>query len=204
MELKELVQVFKRHLGTVLVFAGLFALAGAAFYFYFPKSYKAIGSFYISRAVSDETSQGDFTYEGYYAQQTATNYTGTFIGLLESVDVRKAALEDLGQPVNAQTLRKSARNINVKKAAPQLVVLTVKAPTPELAESFWTSLSDSATGASAALNNFAGDPGISVLQISSAPVVQETFNNLFVDIFVGLSFGLLLGTFVSAFKEYLS
>ncbi len=204
MELKELIQVFKKHLLLIIGLSLVFGLLGAGFFYYYPKSYKAVGSFYVSQIANRETSLGDFTYEGYYAQQAGTNYAETFIGFLESVDVRSQALRSLGLEVNESSLRKSSRIINTKKAAPQLVTLTITALEPKMAKDFWNALASSAIEVSDSLNDFSGSVGISVLQVSENPIVHQTFNNLYVDAFTGLAFGFLIGWLVSALKEYLS
>ena len=204
MELKEFIQIFRKYLRFIFAFGLVFGFLGAAFFYFYPKSYKAAGSFYVARVINGDTPLGDFTYEGYYAQQAGTNYTETFIGLLESVDVRKAVLESMGVQVNEASLRKAARVIDVKKTAPQIVTLAVKAPQPETAKEVWQTFSNVAVEISVTLNDFAGDPMVSVFQVSPEPVVYETFNNLYVDILAGLTLGLLLGSFTAAFKEYLS
>ena len=204
MELKTLIQTFQKHLTLILGFGLVFGLLGAAFYYYYPKSYKAVGSFYVARVISETPPQGDFTYEGYYAQQAGTNYTETFIGLLESVDVRKLVLESMSVEVNEASLRRAARIVDARKTAPQIVTLTVKASDPESAKKVWQTFSNVAISTSAMNTESAGDPLIEVWQISWEPVVYETFNNLYVDILAGLAFGLLLGSFTAAFKEYLS
>jgi capsular polysaccharide biosynthesis protein len=113
-------------------------------------------------------------------------------------------LIDFGLPTTEITLRESSRNIKAKKAAPQLVTLSVKGSTPELAERFWMSLSQEVIVASDRLNRNVGDPSLSISLVSAAPVVYETFNNVYLDVFAGVFIGLFLGSFIAVLKEYLS
>jgi capsular polysaccharide biosynthesis protein len=202
-EFKDLVKLLKSNRRTIVSYGGLFILFGVAFFYFFPKTYKTAGSFYVTRGV-DLVERSDFRYEGYYAQQAGTNYAETLIGLLESVDVRRNALANLEIPVTESTLREAARNIKAKKAAPQLVTLSVKGSSPELAERFWLVLSQEVIAVSDKLNKNAGDSALSVTLVEDTPVTYETFNNVYLDIFIGLAFGLLLGSFVAVLKEYLS
>ena len=203
MELKYLIKTLKKQSRLLTISTLVFGVIGFLFFYFFPTVYKATGSFYVSRGVA-EVSQLDFTYEGYYAQQAGTKYTGTLIGLLESVDIRKVALDNLGIPVTETTLREASRNIRAKKAAPQLVTLTTKALSPELAERFWITLSEAVVESSDKLNETAGDPMLTVIPVGEGPIVHEGFNDLFVSVTVGVLFGLLVGSFIAAFKEYLS
>lgn len=198
-----MVKLLKSNRRTIVSYGGLFILFGVAFFYFFPKTYKTAGSFYVTRGV-DLVERSDFRYEGYYAQQAGTNYAETLIGLLESVDVRRNALANLEIPVTESTLREAARNIKAKKAAPQLVTLSVKGSSPELAERFWFILSQEVIAVSGKLNKNAGDSALSVTLVESAPVTYETFNNVYLNVFIGLAFGLLLGSFVVVLKEYLS
>ena len=196
MELKELFNLCRKYSALILGSGLVFGLVGILFFYFFPKVYKAEGSFYISREGDAVTSLGDFTYEGYYAQQAAANYTGTFIALLESVDVRRNALAALEIPVREETLRESSRVISAKKSGPQLVSLTVRARSPERAEALWLSVSQEAL--------LASDVSVEVTPVSLEPVVYQGFNNLYVAVFVGLVFGLLFGTSAAVLKEYLA
>lgn len=203
MELKELIKVIKKHTKTLVSMGVFFGLLGLAFFYFFPKPYKAVGSFYVTRGV-DLVERADFRYEGYYAQQAGTSHAETLIGLLESVDVRRATLSNLGIPVSETILREVSRNIKAQKVAPQLVTLTVKGSTSETTERFWLAMSQEVIATSDRLNRNAGDPSLHVSLVADTPTVYETFSNVYLDVFAGLIFGLLLASFVAVLKEYLS
>lgn len=203
MELKKLLQVLEKNTRFIVVMGIVFGLFGLVYFYYFPKTYKTTGSFFVTRDV-DPVERNDFKYEGYYAQQAGINYAGTLVGLFESIDIRRAALDSLGTPATAGNLRKAARNITTKRTSPQLVTLTVKAKTSRDSERFWTFLADAATDFSQRLNKNTGDPLLRVLRVGEFPLVYEGYNNIYVDLVLGLSFGLFLGFFIAVLKEYLS
>ncbi len=196
MEVKDLLKISKKHFSLILGSGLVFGLIGVLSFYFLPKVYRAEGSFYISRLSDDSTDLGDFTYEGFYAQQAASNYTGTFVALLESVDVKRNALLEMGRPVTGDSLRRFSRSVSVKKPAPQVVSLTVSSKDPEEARNAWTSVAQQAL--------LVSDASINVVSLSKEPIVLERFNNLYVNAFVGLGFGLFLGLLAAFLKEYLS
>lgn len=201
MELAELLQVFGRNKKMIVKITLGFGLVGLL-YFLLPKSYRAVGSFYVTRGV-DFRNRSDFTYEGYYAQQAGTNYAQTLIGLFESADIRSDALNLMGVPVTESNLRRVARNLKAKKASPQLVTLTVKAGSEDLAKEFWNALSESARNASTRLNESTGDPFLRITSVSTFPVVHQTYSSVSVSILVGLGLGCLVGFLIAVIREYL-
>ena len=103
-------------------------LGGVAFYLLVPKipnRYTASGIFVISR--SNDSSDIFFTYEGYYAEQTAVSYTNSFLAIIQSDEVKKTALEELRGMATNQELNKLKRAVRIKKEGPRVVNLRIKA-----------------------------------------------------------------------------
>lgn len=200
MEFREFVFFLKKNILQILIVGVIFAVLSVLAFFFLPVRYKATGSLFITRK-ADETSAELFTYEGYYAQQTAHSYTNTIGGLLESVDIKKKVLESLEIPVTQRTIRRLSRQLQIKRPALQLLVVEVKGKTAGEARSLWLSLVDEVVEVSLDINKV-GDSSISVLQLSDLPVVQPTYRNVYLFGLVGFGFGLFLGVLISALKEY--
>ncbi len=198
MELREVFKFLKKYKAGVLVFALVFGLLGAAVYLVLPEKYIASGTFLVTR--STEPVLDRFSYEGYYSQQTALSYTKTLMGLFESFDTRKAALEKMGRQVDGAQLRKFGREIRVKSFGPQLVTLNVKGESLESAKDSWEVLTNVVLGKLREVS----DPALGVSPLSAAPVVYETYRNVFLNVVVGIGLGVLLGVTVFSLKEYLA
>jgi len=200
MELKDFVKFLKKYLMYILVFGVASSALGVLAFYYFPAKYKASGNLFVSRK-ADEVSAEFFTYEGYYAQQTAHAYANTVGGLLESVDVKKRALESLGIPATEKTLRRLNRLLQVKRPALQIILVEVKGETSVEARNLWISLVKEVISVSKTVDE-AGDSSISVLQLNDFPVVQPIYRNVYLFGLVGAGFGLFFGMLASALKEY--
>lgn len=178
--------------------AGLIALVVSLI---LPPSYNATSTFYVKRGIT-YTSATYFTYDGYYASQTAERYTDTVVGFLRSVDVRAQALTSIKQPVSSQTLGKLEDSVVVKKVGPQLVTMTVSGRDPQVVKDLWNALSKATLNRSSDLNR-SGDSRLSIDVVGENPIVLESKLNPFITGIVGfLVFFAGTLTFLS-FKKYL-
>lgn len=200
MELREIIQVLLKN-SKALILITLLGTLGGLIVFFLPTRYVAKGSFYAKRAANEATSEF-FTYEGYYGQQAALSYTNTVIGLLESTDLMKMALEKLNEPVNEITLRKYKKLVNVKKKGPQLVTLETKGQDQSSAKLLWDALSDSLFETAVKIN-VNGDPALSFSKISEDPVVNRNYKNIWINMLAGTGVGFAFGLFAVSIKEYM-
>lgn len=201
MELKELTQFIKQNLKAMSAISMVSMILGIAVYLVIPARFIASGSLFISRQV--ETSPDKyFSYEGYYSQQTAQSYAGTFIALLESTDVKSKALELTGKSADATTLQKLSKIMQVKKDGPQLVNLTVTNWDKDETEKTWKALANSALEFSINLNKNS-DPFLHVSIVDNAPIVRTEYKNIFINIVVGYGIGMLLSGVILALRKYL-
>lgn len=117
MELKQYLTIFKKHWLFILVFA----LSGATVAYLFsaklPSGYQQDQLFFIS---SSQTESEGYTFEGYYGQEKARNFTDTAIAILESPEfLIETSIPDA--------------KISAHKLTPQLVRITVTSTNPEAA-----------------------------------------------------------------------
>ncbi len=200
MELKEIINTVSKYLKLITAIALIGGLVGTALYYALPKKYYASGSLVIFRTI--ENGEGRyFTYEGYYGQQTAQAFTNTVAGLLESLEIKRIALEEKDMPVNEQTIRKVSRMIRIKKASPQIITVITTGYTSDEALQLWNSVADNTIGKANEINK-TGDPNLQIAKIDR-PVVKEQFSNLWINTLTGISLGLVGGIILSFFINYL-
>ncbi|HAI63063.1 MAG: hypothetical protein UU64_C0016G0011 [candidate division WWE3 bacterium GW2011_GWF2_41_45] len=200
MELKEILKILKKKRSEIVIFTlcgGLLGLAAS----FIPGKFKAEASYFVGRT-ADKPSSEFFTYEGYYAQQTAQSYTNTAVALLESQDLKRSVLGELEIPVTDTNLRKLSRSYRVSKNGPQVITLTVADYNYDKSVTTFTAIStkflDSSDKVSAG-----SDENISVSSLSDNPVVRQEQRPLPYFILGGLLFGLAVSMLKITFKEYL-
>lgn len=198
----EIIQVYlhiKRNFKGILLSGIVFALFGLFVYKVTPRTFKATGTFFIGREVEDKQ---EFTYEGYYAQQNALNYSKNVVALLKSKDIRSKALKLLDVPVNSNNLRRVSRMIQIKSEGTQLVTLSAKGETPQQAENLWGAMANELTQSADSINKIS-DPKIKIISVVTKPVVEESYSNKYLNISIGFLVGILMGTFISAAFDYI-
>ncbi len=198
MELKDILKRIKKY----KIFLVLFAIAGfsaGALFYAIPSKYISSGSFYIKRGVNLEKEY--FTYEGYYAQQTALAYTNSVAALIESPDIKKKVLEEMKIPVNEESLRKLNKIVRVKKTGPQIILVTVKDKDYDTSAKMWNKLAESLINKTNEINKN-GDESLSIGLVSEQPLVRETYKSFYLFALVGSVTGLSLAIFFICVKEY--
>jgi capsular polysaccharide biosynthesis protein len=198
MELREIIIKIKKQ-KLILIFASLVGFLMGLIIYYLPQKFISSGALYVSRKIN--SSADFFTYEGYYAQQTALNYTNSVLALIESKDIQKELLEKMGEPVNEKNLRELKRDIKVKRTGPQVILVEIKNETPEKSKETWKNLSDIVISKSEELNKEI-DNNLKIFTISKEPSIEETYKNLLLFSFAGLIIGGALGLIIISFKEY--
>lgn len=199
MELREIIKKIKRNRRLVYtsILGGI--LLGIVIYT-LPSRYISSGSLYVKRSI--EPSKDFFTYEGYYAQQSAQSYTNSFVALVESQDIQKKTLESIGTPITDKNLRKLDRMIKVKKTGPQVILVKVTDKDYNYSEKVWVSLTKSVIETSKVLNDN-GDKNISVSTVSEKPLIKETYKSPYTFSIVGMVIGLSTGCLCICVKEYI-
>lgn len=200
MELKEILKKLNKRKKEIIILTlcgGIFGIAAT----FIPGKYRAEGYYFIGR-VADKPSSEFFTYEGYYAQQTAQSYTNTAIAVLESENIKSAVLEDLKLPVTDSNIRKLSRSYKVYKRGPQVVSLVAADYNNEKTLRIYSSISERFLEAGEKIIN-ESDENIKVLPLSEEPVVKREQRPLPNYLAGGLLIGLALALLKFSFKEYI-
>jgi len=198
MELKKIIKTIEKNRPLLITATFIGLVLGIIFYF-LPSKYISSGSFYVSKKT--DKSLDFFTYEGYYAQQSAITYTDSVITLAKSVDIKKDVLEKMNQLINEKNLRELNKSIKIKKAGPQIISLEIKGRTYELAEETWTKFSESLIKKSEEMNENS-DEKLVVNTVSEKPLTRKAYRSPWAFGATGVLAGLALGILVMCGKEY--
>ena len=200
MELKEIIKILnkkRREIGLFIICGGLLGLAMS----FLPGKFKTEISYFVGRA-ADKPSTEFFTYEGYYAQQTAQSYTNTAIALLESQDLKRFVLSELGFPVTDINIRKLSRNYRVSKNGPQVITLSVTDYDYAKSLNTFTAISSKFLETGEKISS-GTDENISVTSLSNEPVLRQEQRPFINYLLGGLLTGLAVSLLKIALKEYL-
>ena len=200
MELKELINIYTKEKNLIvgLMFIGLIV---ATVVYMLPEKYVTDGSFIVTR--NTQKSGDFFTYEGYYAQQTAVGYANTVEPLMLSVDVMKKALETIGVAPTLTNLRKLEKDTRVSREGAQLINLRVKDNNPEISRQRWDAIAQSAIDLSKDSNSRNGDSELNIISISQEPITKQVYRSLYVYLATGLLVGLFFGIAKVSSDRYL-
>jgi len=195
MELREFFKFLKRNCRLILAVGVVFLALGLGLAFCWPEQFEATGYLFVDREAevpeAPAAPTDNFTYEGYYAQQTAQSYTPTVIAFLESGDVLKLVLDETGVSPSEAILR-------LRQAGPQLIEVRIQHSDAGAVARFWEGL------VGAGLERWTELAGtITVEPVAATPLVTRQELPLLLSGVVSLLAGLLLGGLVAAGKEYL-
>lgn len=201
MELKKLLLIYKKNLQQITLL-GFFGLIMGSVFFYIPKNYYTTGSLYITSKV-DPDNTNYFNYDGYYAQQTALNYTNTVLAILESKPILTNALSKLNIDTNDKVLKRYKRNIIVIKESPQVIKFTVKGKTSEDSQKLWNNLVDLTVEDLNRINNQNGDSNLSINKIGNTIFTSQYYYPAYLHITLGILVFIFLDLVYLTSKEYL-
>ncbi len=199
MEVKDIIKKIRKS-WKIVAYTTFLAMVVGIFLNFLPPKYIASGSLFVKRSI--DQSENFFTYEGYYAQQSAVGFTDSVVAIIKSPDVLKALIEKMNIPLNNINYMKMVRSISTKKTGTQVILLTVKDGSYEKSQETWSQLNEILIAKLEDIN-VNGDNKLSVKTISPEPMVRQTYRNPLVFGLTGLIFGLSLGLILISIKEYL-
>jgi len=169
MELIEYLRFLYKYWLWLLV--GLLVGAGiGSSYAYMQKdAYRASLSLLVQRQPDSMTTQY-YTYDGFYAQQTAAAFTDNALKLLTNDAIVSRAAQMAGLPTSEGNIAKLKSAITVKKDASQLLQLSVVLPERQDAAAFSSGLAASLRDRTTELNQ-EGDKKLAVDAVNTAPYV---------------------------------
>ncbi|MCX6783923.1 MAG: hypothetical protein NT141_02545 [candidate division WWE3 bacterium] len=169
---------------------------------FLPSTFKASGLLFVTRE-ADAVSPNFFTYEGYYAEQTAQQYTDSVVAILKSLPLKEAALKSIGAAATSIDVKRFNNNTLIQKSGPQIISVTVTAKTSEAASEEWQAVTKLATSQVSEINQ-SGDSKISVKILEKTPLLETVKISpilLGTGVFLGLLFA---GLTLLSLRFYLS
>ncbi len=202
MTLKDYLQFLNRYYRVILAVTAVCVALGLAVSFLSVPRYKASTTLAVRREAA-ETNPNYFTYEGYYAQQTAQEYADTVVGFLESYDTALHTLVLAGLPSGTEQVKILSSRIKAEKTAPNLVALTLDWEDASTSATLVNSLVNATKQSSQRLNE-KGDKAIHVDPLVDDPIVEELKPRFILNSAVFGLLGLLLSAVSLSFYLYLT
>lgn len=165
-----------------------------------PDAYLATVSIYVQKEAAPPNTNY-FTYEGYYAQQTAAAYAETALKLLANDEIVKRAAESANLPTDIASIASLKGGITSKMEAPQLIQIEVVMPNRDQAAGLAEGLSQAVRTRTAEINK-TGDASLTIEQINEEPYVVLVRPLVPLYATVGAIAGLLLASIAAAFWTY--
>lgn len=201
MELGDFFRLLRKYYRVLVAVTLAFTAIGVGVSLLLPATYRASTTLAVRRRV-EEANPGYFSYEGYYAQQTAREYADAVVGFLQSDEIVRQALLTVGMPTTQELIGQVSAAIDARKTAPQLVLLQID----------WGEVGESADLAAALVSvvkdrseelNQQGDRAIHIDTLSASPIVEERKPLMVLNAIVGGLVGLFLSVGVVSLVEYL-
>lgn len=201
MELKEFLNILKFSWKKIAFSGLLLAILAYAGSLIYPTKYHAQVSVYVQKT-PEISKAGDYTFDGYYALQTAEGYTDTVVGFLQAPDVIRRGLEISNLPADAPQINYFSKKIKVEKAAPQLIDLSVTLQGKELSSTLVAAIAQAAQERTRILNQ-EGTGQLTLNLVNKEPLVSEVKPFKELNAAVGLLLGVFLSTGSVLFFNYL-
>jgi capsular polysaccharide biosynthesis protein len=200
MELASLLRQLRNNILPITVFAVFLAVISGLMAQKYSHRFTATLSFYVYKP-HEVAPSGEYSYDGYYAQQIAESYTDTLVGLLENPDILSQALTSLGIDAS-RDLASYANSITVEKVAPQLVTLKVALNNREESSRLATSVAENVRSQVSKFNNQRGE-GVEVGLVETDPLQGEEQIPATIAGIAGLLLGVVMGIGFLFFRVYL-
>ncbi len=201
MELQYYLKILSRYWKWIFGIASLFALVAGIVSYYWPVQYRSQLTLYVQR-IPEEPKLGDYSYDGYYAQQTAEAYTDTVEGLLEARDIIRQALEAAQMPVSAGQIRFVANHLKVEKVAPQLVSVSLTTRSQQDSTKLVSAIAQVLQEKIKTLNR-QGNGGVVISLVDVRPLESVVSTWLGLNMLVAFLGGIAIATVGVSLREYL-
>jgi len=184
MEFKQYLKILKANIILIAIFAliglaiALFASTKVSY------SYKQSQLIYLE-TIADQNTPAQ-TFDGYYAQEKARNFTDTAVSILNSADFQSGLIS---QPLS----------IDTKKLSPQLIRITISIPNPQ---SQTDMLNQTVQSFNSKIKNITGSSYISAIVLSSPSPVAYSAPGKKVLAVAGLMIGFIFALCTIAAKTY--
>lgn len=168
---------------------------------YWPTRYKSELTVYVQR-VPEDPPAGDYTYDGFYAQQAAEAYTDTVEGFLQSRDIIRQALAASNLSTDTNMVRAVEKRLEVEKVAPQLINVSLTMETQNKATALIKEIAAVTKERAKTLNQQENEAMVIDL-VNPDPLESSVKPWLELNVVVGFLGGLVIATSGVLLKGYL-
>ena len=195
-ELRDYLNFLKKNSVIILLF-GILGV-GAGFFYTSSKeiNYEAVANLYIINTAQGQNERY-YTYDGYYSQLAAKEYTDTLIGLIKSLDFIRVVASDIGT-----TPTQIASSLRVRKTAPAVINLSVTNKDAEAAKKLVIKLTVALNDKISFLNPGSDNP-LTTKTLQPEPFVNKLQEPIKINTLLGAFVGMIIAIVTSALITYL-
>lgn len=200
MDLRDFLRPFLKYKVLVLVFLAVSVGLGYLYTNSLPVKYRASTTVLLFNEPEAPT-KNYFTYEGFYAQKAAQEYTDTVVGLLRSDVVLSAVQEKVFREENDSDRGDLRQLLKVEKHAPQLMQVSVTWEDSQQARKIVEAVV--ASGREKLIEDHGKQSGLSMIALLERPLVEEVETSLILNLLVAGGLGFIFAVGLIWIREYL-
>jgi capsular polysaccharide biosynthesis protein len=202
MELKDLIKFTQRQQIPLLSVGLIFFILGIFVSLKLPAKFIAKSDIFVYKNTAPESSTF-FTFEGFYANQAAKEFTDTAGGILESEGLVQKTLTSLGREGSSSEVDNVLRGLEVQKVSPNLLKVSLSRPTSEEARLLSGALITSAQDEVLNLTTTDGQEPFTLSVITDEPLIEPSSPPVLLNGLVAALAGVGLALLILSFREYL-
>ncbi|NOQ68307.1 hypothetical protein GQ568_02605 [Patescibacteria group bacterium] len=199
MELKEYLKIIKKDLKLIIIIGIITAVSAFLFSAMKPAVYETSISLAINKNKTQNTD--DFKYDGYYALQTSEMLADTIVEWTKSPTIVNSVYQKAEVNQNFKNIKSYTKKFMAKKMSSQHVEVKFKSDTRENAEKISLAIVEIISDKTKTLEENSGEE-IAFSVSSKNPVIVENKPDAFLNLFIGLVSGMILGIFIVFGKRY--
>ncbi|MCK5084590.1 MAG: hypothetical protein KAQ64_02970 [Candidatus Pacebacteria bacterium] len=199
MEIKQYIKITKEGFRIIIAVGIIAAMSAFLFSAIKPVVYEVSMSLVINKNKTQNTD--DFKYDGYYALQTSDMLASSIVEWTKSPTMVGAIYQKAEVNQDFKNIKSYTKKFTVNKMSSQHVEVKFKADTRENAKKISSAIVEIISEKTKALEKSSKEE-ISFSVSSENPVIVENKPNAFLNLFIGLFSGMILGIFVVFGKRY--
>jgi capsular polysaccharide biosynthesis protein len=200
MELKEYIQIIRRHINVFLAVIVVLVAAGVAIMIFKPVSYTTSLLINITRDSSQPTA--DYKFDDFYRIQADEKFAETVVQWIANPGIESDILSGAGIGVNNLSLRQLSKSFHAEKLSSQSLVVTFSTPSSDQAQKISASIANVISKNNAALNQDQKENGWFEIVAHDPVVIRDAFDPFLV-VIISLILGIFIGFWIVLIIHYL-
>jgi capsular polysaccharide biosynthesis protein len=201
MELKEYLAIFKKHLKLFLGVITIFLLAGLAWQFLQPLTYKSSLTLNVTRIGTQKTDA--YRYDGFYRLQADERFADTVVRWLQSPRIVADIYNDAKIMASGLSQRTLSKIFKAQRLSSQEILVTYVTSDSRTAQTLAESIVKVINSKADELNKFQKEENWFTI-LGSEPVVRENRRDTRIVLFASLVLGAFLGFWAVLIRHYLT